>query len=190
MTGFDKIETVVLGIGNILLGDEGVGVHVVNRLKNAGLPPSVVLIDGATAGFRLLALFEEYSNCNFIIIDALKINTPEAGAYSGLNPKKITRQRNLKYPGIPQKGDIYLIPLKDFYKEAGPGLTGNSSISFHETSLMDVLDLFKATTGNEIKGFLIGINIFNSFDNKGMDLPMGICLSPVIESRISKIIDI
>ncbi len=52
------LKTVVLGLGNILLGDEGVGVHVVEELRRAGGLPGVELVDGGTAGFSLLPYFD------------------------------------------------------------------------------------------------------------------------------------
>ncbi|MBW6496685.1 MAG: HyaD/HybD family hydrogenase maturation endopeptidase [Burkholderiaceae bacterium] len=49
------MRVLVLGIGNILLQDEGVGVHVVNRLAaRCALPEGVEVIDGGTAGMDLL----------------------------------------------------------------------------------------------------------------------------------------
>jgi hydrogenase maturation protease len=44
----------VLGIGNILLHDEGIGVYVVERIKEVGVPGYVELLDGGTAGADLL----------------------------------------------------------------------------------------------------------------------------------------
>jgi hydrogenase maturation protease len=45
----------VLGVGNLLMGDEGVGVHVVRRLLAEGsLGPDVEAVDGGTGGFTLL----------------------------------------------------------------------------------------------------------------------------------------
>jgi hydrogenase maturation protease len=45
---------VVLGIGNTLLCDDGVGVHVINALRgHADLPPGVELVDGGTLSFTL-----------------------------------------------------------------------------------------------------------------------------------------
>ncbi|MEZ4812462.1 MAG: hydrogenase maturation protease [Caldisericia bacterium] len=44
----------VVGLGNILLQDEGVGVHVVNSLRKKPLPSGVELMDGATMGVDLL----------------------------------------------------------------------------------------------------------------------------------------
>ncbi len=57
----------VLGIGNILLNDEGVGIHVVNALEKEGYK-SADLMDGGTGGFHLLAFIQSYKTV--IIIDA------------------------------------------------------------------------------------------------------------------------
>jgi len=57
-----NIKTVVLGVGNILLGDEGIGVHTIKKLQEENLPSSVLVIDGSTAGFRLFPVFETYRN--------------------------------------------------------------------------------------------------------------------------------
>jgi len=40
-TPHNQKKTVVLGVGNLLLSDEGVGVHVVNTLMDMALPPEV-----------------------------------------------------------------------------------------------------------------------------------------------------
>ncbi|MCK9408362.1 MAG: HyaD/HybD family hydrogenase maturation endopeptidase [Bacteroidetes bacterium] len=61
-------QTLVLGVGNVLLGDEGVGVHAVEHLKQYILSENVTLVDGGTGGFHLLSYFEEYSP--IILIDA------------------------------------------------------------------------------------------------------------------------
>ncbi|MHC4692105.1 MAG: hydrogenase maturation protease, partial [Planctomycetota bacterium] len=44
----------VLGIGNILLRDEGVGVRVIEQMQEIPLPDDVELVDGGTAGADLL----------------------------------------------------------------------------------------------------------------------------------------
>jgi len=59
----------VLGLGNILLRDEGVGVHVVRALERANLPPEVELCDGATAGLDLLDALA--GRRKVVVIDAL-----------------------------------------------------------------------------------------------------------------------
>ncbi len=64
----DKI--LVIGLGNILLRDEGVGVHVVKILKERyTFSPPVELIDGGTMGLDLLPFFEDYEKV--LIVDAV-----------------------------------------------------------------------------------------------------------------------
>ncbi len=59
----------IFGIGNILLSDDGVGVHAVNKLKDEYIfPESVELIDGGTKGLDLLPFFENRDKV--LIIDA------------------------------------------------------------------------------------------------------------------------
>ena len=58
----------VLGIGNLLLSDEGVGIHVVRALENVPLPPHVCLMDGGTGGFSLIPFFQDYEHV--VIVDA------------------------------------------------------------------------------------------------------------------------
>jgi hydrogenase maturation protease len=40
---------VVIGVGNLLMKDEGIGIHAVKALQETGLPPDVELIDGGTS---------------------------------------------------------------------------------------------------------------------------------------------
>lgn len=58
----------ILGIGNYLMGDEGVGVHTARRLETMHLPANMEIIDGGTGGFHLLEYFEEHDIV--ILIDA------------------------------------------------------------------------------------------------------------------------
>ncbi len=59
----------IFGIGNILLSDDGAGVHALNRLINEyDFPDYVELIDGGTKGLDLLPLFENRDKV--LIIDA------------------------------------------------------------------------------------------------------------------------
>jgi len=76
-------RTVVLGLGNILLGDEGVGVHVVEELRRSGGLPGVELVDGGTAGFQLLPYFD--GDGLVVIVDAADDGQP-AGTVSQSRP--------------------------------------------------------------------------------------------------------
>jgi hydrogenase maturation protease len=63
-------KIIVLGIGNLLLSDEGVGVHVANELVKLPLPPEASVIEGGTDGFRLLNVITEADR--LIVIDAVR----------------------------------------------------------------------------------------------------------------------
>lgn len=56
----------VLGLGNYLMGDEGIGVQVLQEMEKENLPGYVDLLDGGTGGFLLLTCFESYDNIIFI----------------------------------------------------------------------------------------------------------------------------
>lgn len=64
----------VLGLGNYLLGDEGVGVHAVRRLEGESWPEGVTLVDGGTGGFHLLSLFAEHKK--LVLLDATLDGSP------------------------------------------------------------------------------------------------------------------
>jgi hydrogenase maturation protease len=70
---FDQpaFKTLVLGVGNTLMSDEGVGVHVVERLA-AGyeIPKEVQLLDGGTLGMDLLYYLEGIEN--LLLVDAVE----------------------------------------------------------------------------------------------------------------------
>lgn len=74
----------VMGIGNYLMGDEGVGVHLAERLSALSLPPNVDVVDGGTGGFHLLEYFETYPN--IILVDATLDNQP-AGTIRLIRPR-------------------------------------------------------------------------------------------------------
>ena len=67
-------RTLILGLGNPLLGDEGIGVWVVEELKELDLPAGVELADGGTAGLGLIGLMEGYQRV--IFVDAADMGRP------------------------------------------------------------------------------------------------------------------
>lgn len=64
-------RTLILGVGNLLAGDDGFGVHAVRRLLEQGVPEGVDVEDGATGGVDLLELMAAYDRV--IVIDMLRI---------------------------------------------------------------------------------------------------------------------
>ena len=67
-------RTLVLGIGNTLLADEGVGIHVLRHSKKK-IPdlPGVTYVDGGTLSFSLAGWIENTDN--LIVIDAAELKT-------------------------------------------------------------------------------------------------------------------
>ncbi len=68
--------TLIMGIGNILLRDEGLGVRVVEAMQQFDLPDGVELVDAGTAGADLVEVIADRGKV--IVIDAI-----EAGAEPG-----------------------------------------------------------------------------------------------------------
>jgi hydrogenase maturation protease len=67
-----RASVVVLGLGNTLLGDDGAGIQVVQRLQNGQrMPPGVRCIDGGTLSFSLL---DDIQNTDaLIVVDAAQL---------------------------------------------------------------------------------------------------------------------
>jgi hydrogenase maturation protease len=63
-------KIIVLGVGNLLLRDEGVGIHAIKELEKECFPAQVKIVDGGTGGIDLLFWLEEADYA--IIIDCVK----------------------------------------------------------------------------------------------------------------------
>jgi len=79
----------VLGVGNVLLSDEGIGVHVVRRLQSMELPPEVEAIDGGTTGYELIRFFAGRERV--IIVDCIRADEP-AGTIICATPEQLDLQ--------------------------------------------------------------------------------------------------
>jgi hydrogenase maturation protease len=110
-------KTLVLGLGNIILGDEGVGVHVVRALEKHSLPENVECLDGGTGGFILLGPLQ--SAAYVILIDAAADGNP-VGTVTRTTPR-FARD----YPPTLTAHDIGVKDLLDvFYMQGGaPNVT-------------------------------------------------------------------
>lgn len=131
MTTFktDNAKTLILGIGNTLMGDEGIGVHVVNSLEKTALPESVEILDGGTGSFLLLGPMQSAEKV--ILIDAT-IDGAKAGTVSRLRPRF-----SKDYPPTLTAHDIGLKDLLDaFY------LLGKSpNVTLFAVSVTELNDL-------------------------------------------------
>jgi hydrogenase maturation protease len=110
----DSNRILVLGLGNILLEDEGIGAHIVKELQKQALPDNVEVIDGGTAGVDVL-LLQRYPY-RLVVIDAV-----DAGG---------------------KPGTIYKATLKAQEKNKLNEIFGRgepSKISLHQSGLIDAL---------------------------------------------------
>ena len=64
------MKTLVLGIGNLLLADEGVGVHVARALLQEALPPQVTVLEVGTAFLDALPEIQQAER--IVIVDAMQ----------------------------------------------------------------------------------------------------------------------
>ncbi|MGL4331975.1 MAG: hydrogenase maturation protease [Bacteroidales bacterium] len=69
-----KDKILILGLGNLVLKDEGVGIHAVQHLEKEDLPDHVDLLDGGTGGVWLIGTLQEYKRV--VMIDATLDNSP------------------------------------------------------------------------------------------------------------------
>ena len=84
----------VLGIGNTLMQDEGVGVHMVNALmQDWHFEPEIEIADGGTMGLELMDYFRE--NDKIIIVDAVNFNK-EPGFVGSIENEDILARLNTK----------------------------------------------------------------------------------------------
>lgn len=74
-------RVLILGVGNILMADEGLGVHIVRHIRDAGpdLPRGVELLDGGTAGYDLMGLMRDFDK--IVIVDALGTDDAPGSIY-------------------------------------------------------------------------------------------------------------
>jgi len=80
---------VVIGLGNILVGDDGVGVEVARRLSKEKLPEGVKVVDGGTAVHE--ALYEAEGCDKLIIVDSVH-GGQGPGAVYRVTPEELRRK--------------------------------------------------------------------------------------------------
>lgn len=105
-------KTLILGLGNVIMGDEGVGVAVVRALQEHSLPQNIECVDGGTGGFALLGILQ--SADRIILIDAAADGNPEGTV------TRTTPRFSRDYPPTLTAHDIGVKDLLDvFYIQGG-----------------------------------------------------------------------
>lgn len=113
------IKAAVIGIGNLLLRDEGVGVHAIEALRERfgnDLPEGLQLIDGGTMGLDLLPYVEVLDK--LLIVDAANLNEPP-GTIRVMEGDKVRRFLDTKFSvhqiGLPDM--LFAAELQDALPE-------------------------------------------------------------------------
>lgn len=86
-------RVLILGIGNILLKDEGVGVQAINAMRGMPLPREVELLDGGTSGADLVDFL--IGRAKVIVVDAVDSGAPP-GTVFRMTPRDILDDKNSK----------------------------------------------------------------------------------------------
>jgi hydrogenase maturation protease len=118
-----KAHTLILGLGNPLMADDGAGIRVVELLRQLPLPEGVVVQDGGTAGMGLVPEMDGYQRV--ILIDCAVVNArPGEWRRFTLDEAKLLPAGSTRREGSPRQDD--------------------SPLSLHRTSLRDALRLADA----------------------------------------------
>jgi len=79
-------ETLILGVGNPLYGDDGAGPRLVEMLAECGLPPEVHAQDAGLPGWGLPSWLEGWKNV--LLVDAIDMGL-EAGSWRRFRPEEV-----------------------------------------------------------------------------------------------------
>jgi len=104
-------NALILGIGNVLLGDEGVGAEVARRILEGPLPDGVECVDGGTGSFVLLEPMRRARRV--VLVDAAL----DGGAPGTV--RRLTPRFSRDYPRTLTAHDIGLKDLLDAFHLLG-----------------------------------------------------------------------
>jgi hydrogenase maturation protease len=106
----DKLAqtTLVLGLGNLLLGDEGFGVHVIRKLQMVELPSCVKVVEGGVGGYNLLGYLQGVSR--LLIVDAMMTGS-QPGELLLFQPGPSFKDREQNGLSFHQTGILELVRL-------------------------------------------------------------------------------
>jgi len=100
----------VMGVGNVLLSDEGLGVRFLKELEQENLPGSVELIEAGTAGLELVYLIQEVDF--LIIVDAVNAKS-KPGAIFRFRPGDIRMYPDMFEVSFHQVGILEVLTMSN-----------------------------------------------------------------------------
>ncbi len=123
-------KTLVLGLGNPILGDDGVGLRVAAALRRLSLPEGVVVEEDYWGGLRLMERMIGFQRA--VIIDAIQSGAPP-GTIHLLQPGALPTQRSAS------AHDVNLLTALEVGRAAGATLPENEDIHLVAIEAADVL---------------------------------------------------
>jgi len=122
------MKTLVLGLGNSILSDDGVGINVAQELRKKLNDPQITVTETSTAGLSLLDSIVGYDKV--IIIDAVQTDKGQAGQIYHMEPEDFSFTKHFTSPhqinlitalelgkmldlAMPQKITIFAVEAKD-----------------------------------------------------------------------------
>jgi len=104
-----KKDTIVIGLGNILFSDEGIGVHLIRRLsENQDKFPSVEFIDAGTGGMNVLHLITNRKKT--VIIDCVKMGK-KPGTIKRFEPADVQTTKKMTHFSLHEADILRIIEL-------------------------------------------------------------------------------
>jgi hydrogenase maturation protease len=104
-----KKDVVVIGLGNVLLSDEGIGVHLVRRLSNQQDKfPTVEFIDASSGGMSVLHLIANRKKT--VIIDCAKMGA-KPGTIRRFTPDEVQSVKKLSHYSLHEADILQVINL-------------------------------------------------------------------------------
>jgi len=139
---------VVLGIGNILQKDDGIGVYTSTYLKeNYTFNKDITIINGGVEGINLFSVFEE--NSNILILDAIQLNDKPSSIY--LIPSDELLGHGLNSGGAHEIGVIQCLDMLELQGKKLPKATILGIIPHHVTFEIDLSETIKEAFDGYIK---------------------------------------
>ena len=109
-------KNLVLGVGNLIMCDDGFGIHVIRRLEEkANIPDEIQVVDGGTAGLDLLYYLEGVDK--MIIIDAMEMMGREPGTLTVMDGDDIPTYLSIKMSphDVALPDMLFAAKLRDLY---------------------------------------------------------------------------
>jgi len=139
---------VVLGVGNILQKDDGVGVYSSSYLKaNYTFSQKVEIINGGVEGINLLNIFEE--NKKILILDSIDIEDSPASIY--LIPHQELPSRGLNVGSAHDIGVMQCLDMLELQGKTTPEVYILGIIPHHITFEIDLSETIKSHFDEYIK---------------------------------------